>query len=144
MEATDVLEHYGIKGMRWGVRRSREQIDADSEDAAKAKEVKQKIVKNRGSIGPLTNQELKTLNERMQLEQNFQNLMAKERQAKADRSKLKQGKKAVDVVLDTTKTLTKTYNTYTEVDKILQPDKYLKKEAQKQAKKEAFKEELKK
>lgn len=86
---SDILEHYGVKGMKWGVRRSRAQIDADSEDAAAAKVVKQKIARNRGSTGPLSNEELRKFNERVQLEQNYKNLMAKESQSR--NSKLQNG-----------------------------------------------------
>lgn len=136
MDSQTVLMHYGVKGMRWGVRRSREQLDSASEDASKAIAVKQKISKNRGSTLSLTNEELKTLNERMQLEANYKNLMAKEHQAKADKSKVKQGKKTVDALLDTGRTLTNAYKMYTEVDKIFQPDKYLELEVQKQKKKD--------
>ena len=33
-EVEDILQHYGIKGMKWGVRRSQEQIEMDEAAAA--------------------------------------------------------------------------------------------------------------
>lgn len=73
-----VLEHYGIKGMRWGVRRTRAQLDADSADAAKKKELQKVIRKNRGSTNPLSNQELQSLVTRLNLEQQYTTLTTKE------------------------------------------------------------------
>lgn len=91
-EFVDELIHYGVKGMQWGVRRTRAQIDADSDDAAKKKETQAKISKNRGSTDPLSNAELKAFNERLNLEQNYRQLMVKER-ANAPESRLKKGGK---------------------------------------------------
>jgi hypothetical protein len=79
----DVLEHFGIKGMRWGVRR-REGSDGriggrfhspraePSHDAARAKELKTRARK--GGTSSLSNQELKALTERMNLEQQYSRL----------------------------------------------------------------------
>jgi len=82
----DVLEHYGIKGMRWGVRRTREQIDRArgkrkakgkpvtpvSEDAKRARAAQTKA-KTEG-VGALSNQELQQLNKRLNLEKNYSDL----------------------------------------------------------------------
>lgn len=73
-----VLEHYGIKGMRWGVRRTRAQLDSDSADAAKKKELQTVVKKNRGSTDPLSNQELQSLVTRLNLEQQYTSLTTKE------------------------------------------------------------------
>jgi len=74
----DILEHYGVKGMKWGVRRSREQIDADSADKAVARELNKKIKKNRGNTNALSNQELQSVITRMNLEQQYSNLTTKQ------------------------------------------------------------------
>lgn len=61
------LYHVGILGMRWGHRKSSGSSDA-SEDHTTAQNLKKKSLKS------LSNSELKKLNERMQLEQNYKNL----------------------------------------------------------------------
>lgn len=61
---TEELYHWGIKGMKWGVRKDRKV----SEDAATAKALKKK------KLDELSNAELKKLNERKNLEQQYKNL----------------------------------------------------------------------
>jgi hypothetical protein len=64
------LMHYGIKGMKWGVRRTeklRKQRQA-SEDHKKKKELKKK------KIHEMSNAELKELNNRLQLEKQYKDL----------------------------------------------------------------------
>lgn len=85
------LEHYGVKGMRWGVRRSRGGVKTakktskkPSADFRKAQELKKKGVPH------LTNKQLKAVNERMNLEQNF---------SRMNPSKTKRGLKAVEAIL---------------------------------------------
>jgi hypothetical protein len=68
------LQHYGILGMKWGVRRGRESDGRitnkkeSSTDSKKASELRKK------SASELTNVELRQLNERMNLEQQYKNL----------------------------------------------------------------------
>lgn len=106
----DILEHYGIKGMKWGVRRSREQIDSDSEDTTTKKTAQAKIAKNRGSTDPLSNQELKALNERLNLEQNYSQLVAKEAKAARENSKIAKGQRFIKETLSVAKTANEAYN----------------------------------
>jgi hypothetical protein len=82
----DVLEHYGIKGMKWGVRRTREQIARArgkriekgkpvtpvSEDAKRARASAEKVQKE--GVSSLSNQELQQLNKRLNLERNYSDL----------------------------------------------------------------------
>jgi hypothetical protein len=61
----DFLEHYGVKGMKWGVRREGPRSSTPkSEDHTRSRQLKRKPVSS------LTNSELKFLNERLNLEQN--------------------------------------------------------------------------
>lgn len=77
-EATDeFLEHYGIKGMKWGIRRRRgsdglveKSADAQNADAARAK------VGKKGNTDSLSNKELQDLVTRMNLERQFSTLTA--------------------------------------------------------------------
>lgn len=57
------LYHYGVPGMRWGRRKNRR--SDDSKTAAKIKKKK---------VSEMSNQELRTLNERTRLEQEYSRL----------------------------------------------------------------------
>lgn len=101
----NALEHYGVKGMRWGVRRRLDQARAPQETSVSVKRNRkfQKAPKVKGGsnleptgeaitaavaqrkiaksgVQSLTNAELRTLNERMNLEQNYSNLVQKKKQ----------------------------------------------------------------
>ena len=95
------LEHFGVKGMKWGIRKSDvpagetrvtqqgKKIKGEggkglpaNDDAKKAAVSKQKV---KGSgIHSLSNKELKDLQTRMNLEQNVRELTAKEKQQTAN------------------------------------------------------------
>lgn len=82
----DSLKHHGVKGMRWGVRKSDPGGGGSapvakpapkprlSEDARNAEKTFAKI--NRGGTGSLSNQELRSLTERLNLEQNYERLVS--------------------------------------------------------------------
>ncbi len=72
MNLNDVLEHYGTKGMKWGVRKSRVPKQGPSGDA---RDAHRSFIKATVS-GPqaLSNKELQALNQRLNLEQNYQKL----------------------------------------------------------------------
>lgn len=115
------IKHYGIKGMKWGVRRSSEKRgqsnasklkekakslgrkttnDVDSPEAAKAKVLRAKVKANR-STDPLTNAELQHVIQRMNLERQYSSLN------QPASSKIIAGGKsfAQSVIKDTTKSL---------------------------------------
>jgi hypothetical protein len=78
----NVLEHHGIKGMKWGVRRSSgggststKRRSPTSEDFKKAQAARSKV--KRGKTHALTNDELQALNKRMNLEKQFKELSSK-------------------------------------------------------------------
>ena len=70
----DELYHYGVKGMKWGVRRDRRKSSSKkrtrgwSKDAKNADRIKKK------SVHEMSNQELQQLNKRMELESNYKRL----------------------------------------------------------------------
>lgn len=103
----DFLIHHGIKGMRWGVRKNRKnssdsssssKTSAESEDHKEYSSLRSRPVKT------LSNAELKKLNERMQLEQNYNTLMNKPQPSSIDK-----GHKKVKNILDYAKTANEIY-----------------------------------
>lgn len=83
-----VLQHWGIPGMKWGIRRAvgpsgrvsggGGKPPKGSEDYQKARALKKKGYKN------LSDQELKALNSRMNLERNFRDLKSSDQQRGLD------------------------------------------------------------
>jgi hypothetical protein len=76
----EILEHYGIKGMKWGIHKSRSSSASSpttshpaSSDAVKADAAKAKIGK-KGNTRALSNQELQHLVTRMNLERQYSSL----------------------------------------------------------------------
>ena len=99
----DELMHYGVLGMRWGVRRSgssgssrrkRKQINL-SEDAENAKTLKKK------KLDEMSNAELRKLNERQNLERNYK---------QANKSRIAKGMAFVTSAAATTGTILNLYN----------------------------------
>lgn len=67
MRVEDFLEHYGVKGMRWGVRRDRPaKVRVLSSDAKRVEKIEAKT-RSKGQRS-LTNKELNDFNKRLQLE----------------------------------------------------------------------------
>ena len=100
------LYHYGVLGMRWGVRKDRSRgsgrkagyrvkTENMSEDAKVASQLKTKHVKE------MSNAELRKLNDRLQLEQNYSRL---------NPSKVAKGLQYATVALTALKTGMEIYN----------------------------------
>src|SRR5215207_5437015 len=69
----DFLEHFGIKGMRWGIRRKPRPLSTD----AKAKlTIKAKVKQDK--VGSVSNLKLQQAIKRMQLEQDYKRLSVNE------------------------------------------------------------------
>jgi len=99
MEVEEFLEHFGVKGMKWGIRRK---VGSDgrvtgSVDHRTTQQLKAKPVHQ------LTNMQLKKLNERMNLEQNYNRLNPK---------KVSHGKKIVAGIIASAGIGVKAYNQF--------------------------------
>lgn len=68
----DILEHYGVKGMKWGHRKAETDRPPAHSDAIKAKEYKSRA--KRGSVDALSTAELQELVQRQNLERQFSSL----------------------------------------------------------------------
>jgi hypothetical protein len=93
----DVLEHFGVKGMKWGVRKNRS--GSASEDAQRADAARKKI-KTEGGTKALSNKELQDLVTRMNLEQQYSTLTGKQK-----KSTLNKGQETAKSILGVGKTV---------------------------------------
>lgn len=91
----EYLEHFGVKGMKWGVRKRAASNVRSSSDARKTAKAKGK------PIHALTNKQLRDATERLNLEQNFK---------KVNPGKVETGKKAALEVLATVGIAVSAYN----------------------------------
>lgn len=89
------LAHYGVKGMRWGFRKRDDGSvvktgrTAKSRSANESEDHKQAQTLKKKRPSEMSNAELKKLNERMQLEVNYAQLMGKQK------TKVSKGQKVV-------------------------------------------------
>ena len=105
-EVSEFLEHFGVKGQKWGVRRSERRLaaarkvkESASEDANRAGEAFGKL--HRTGIHSLSNAELKSVVDRMQLEQSFARVAPVSKKKRALRAG---GKFAGDILVGVGKT----------------------------------------
>lgn len=139
LSKSSALAHYGVKGMRWGVRRSSskstgpeditlktvpgKRVSAKgggrhpaSEDARTAAIYKQKARKS--TVDSLSNKELQALVNRMNLEQNYSRLTA---------DQLSPGRRLVDKFMNDKKFRNKTVDTISSVAAVTTMGKTIKK-----------------
>lgn len=74
VDAYEFLAHYGIKGMRWGVRRRRSSDSSPATSSKKSAEHLQAQALRKKSISEMSNAELKALTTRMNLEKQYADL----------------------------------------------------------------------
>lgn len=116
------LEHYGVKGMKWGVRRDRKNRSSrksrQSSDHRTAKKIKRK------RLSEMSNQEINTVNQRMRLENEYRNL-------KFQQSVINRGHKKVQTAIAIVGTATAAYKLGGKLNKYLNGpgSKYVKKGA---------------
>lgn len=72
MDTEQTLQHFGVKGMRWGVRR---EAPTAADDATRVNEYKKTA--KRGGTDALTTKQLQELVTRMNLEQQYSRMTAK-------------------------------------------------------------------
>lgn len=98
---TKELMHYGVLGMKWGVRRSKKELERARKRGKRSAEAKSAERLKSRDISELSNEELKELNTRMQLERQYRDLK---------KSEMDPGKKfAQEVLRETGKELAKEY-----------------------------------
>lgn len=78
-EVDDFLQHFGVKGMKWGQRLAdrKARKSATSSDAKKSIAVRDKVKTH--SIKALSNAQIEAATKRMNLEQNFKRLAVNEK-----------------------------------------------------------------
>lgn len=76
--AVDVfLQHHGVKGMKWGVRKKRSPKESPSNDSTRTTTLKKRA--KRSGVKALSNAEIQDAINRMNLEQQFKRLKTNER-----------------------------------------------------------------
>jgi hypothetical protein len=116
-EAADaVLAHFGVKGMKWGVRRGAGTPRAPaSGDKARADELASKV-KSGGGHHVLSNTELEALTKRMNLEQQYSRLKTSDVQKGEEVVRSSLGK--VKLTLDAIDTGKRVYQTVQDAQKL--------------------------
>jgi hypothetical protein len=101
----NIIAHHGVKGMKWGVRKSGSSDSSShvSEDHARVEQHKA-VIKQHG-LKALSNNHLQEVNTRMNLEQQYRDLNSKKP------NKFDTGHKHIKKILSTGKTLNDIHNT---------------------------------
>ena len=73
------LAHYGVKGMKWGVKRKPKTDAGESSDSKQSTQARARAKGDKSGVKVLSNKELQAAINRMQMEQNFKRLATNER-----------------------------------------------------------------
>jgi hypothetical protein len=84
MDVDNFLDHHGVKGQKWGIRHPRSESHSEEHTTTKA-------LRNR-PVSSLSNAELKKINERLNLEQNYKRL---------NPTAVERGKKKAELIMGT-------------------------------------------
>jgi hypothetical protein len=103
-DVTEFVEHHGIKGMHWGIRNPESRVRLARRNKRPASSDFKKSAPHRGQPAhTLTNKQLKSLNERMNLEQNYNRM---------NPNKVEKGHRAVKSLIAVGTTATTLYALY--------------------------------
>jgi hypothetical protein len=70
-QVEEILEHFGVKGMRWGVRRSRDGSNGTGASDDHTNATNARVKAKKGGVKSLSNKELQDMITRMNLEQQY-------------------------------------------------------------------------
>ena len=71
---SDQLTHYGVLGMKWGRRKDRRSSATSSSNSRPSNDHKRKVKLEKKKLSELTNDEIRELNTRLQLERQYRDL----------------------------------------------------------------------
>lgn len=74
------LYHFGVKGMKWGVRKDRKRSASSKRSRSDSKDYEESRDLLKKSPNKLSNAELRKINERLNLEQQYSNLTTSQKQ----------------------------------------------------------------
>lgn len=106
MSYEDYLEHYGVKGMRWGRRRASSDSSSSASDSTPKKAKKVKPAKP--DVKSMSDEELRKRLNRLQMEQQYAKLTG----TPAGKSKLERGKDVYKKTMTIIETGNKIYGAY--------------------------------
>lgn len=113
----EFFEHFGVKGMHWGVRKGASSNTPSSDDHVEAVSLR-KQAKAGGGIHVLSNEELQKVNTRLNLERSYTSLVADKKQSAEGEKFVKKNLSRVKLGLDAVDTGVRVVKTVNEVKKV--------------------------
>lgn len=105
MSYEDYLEHYGVKGMRWGRRKG---AGSSSESSVKTAKTAKKVKPVKPDVKKMSDEELRKKINRIQMEQQYAKLTG----TKEGRSKIETGKEVYKRTIAVVNTANQIYSAY--------------------------------